>query len=43
MPSSILRSLVKDLQSLANCEAMMVDATSRSANGLIYSDFFDFT
>ena len=38
-----LRKLVADLRSLANCEVIMVDATSREANGLMYADFFDFT
>ena len=38
-----LRELVAGLRSLANCEVIMVDATSRKANGLIYADFFDFT
>ena len=37
-----LRELVADLRSLANCEVIMVDATSRKANGLMYADFFDF-
>ena len=38
-----LRSLIQDLRSLASCEVMMADATSRAANGLMYADFFDFT
>ena len=38
-----LRQLIQDLRSLTGCEVMMVDATSRDANGLMYADFFDFT
>jgi len=41
--SSRLRQLIKDLRSVTKCEVMMVDATSREANGLMYADFFDFT
>ena len=38
-----LLELTQDLRSLTNCEAMIADAISRDANGLIYADFFDFT
>ena len=38
-----LRQMTQDLRSLTGCEVMMVDATSRAANGLMYADFFDFT
>ena len=37
-----LQRLTQDLRSLAHCEVMMADATSRDANGMMYADFFDF-
>lgn len=40
---NVLHELIQDLWLLPKCEVMVVDATSRTANGLIYADFFDFT
>ena len=42
-PPQVIRSLTKELRALPGCETMTVDATSRSGNGLMYADFFDFT
>ncbi len=35
--------LTNELREIPRCEVITVDATDRTANGLIYSDFFDFT
>ena len=43
LETSELRQLIQGLRSLTGCEVMMVDATSRDANGLMYADFFDFS
>ena len=37
-----MQSLVA-LRALPNCEVMTVDSTCRNGNGLMYSDFFDFS
>lgn len=43
MEPAELRSLIKSLRNVRNTEVIMVDATAREENGLIYADFFDFT
>lgn len=43
MDWSDIRSLTNELRSMSNCEVITVDATDRSANGLMYADYFNFT
>lgn len=43
MQANELQQLIQELRSMTKCEVVMVDATSRDANGLMYADFFDFT
>ena len=41
MNPTILDKLTRDLHAI-DCEVTVVDATNKQANGLIFSDFFDF-
>lgn len=43
MPRSPLQSLTAACRNVPGTEVVVTDATVRSANGLIYADFFDFT
>ena len=36
-------SLTEQLRTNADCEVIIVDATHRTANGLMFADFFDFS
>lgn len=38
-----INSIINDLISIKNVEVVFIDARSRDANGLLLSDFFDFT
>ena len=38
-----VQKLTSALRAVPNCEVLTVDATDRYANGLLYTDFFDFT
>ena len=39
---SLICSLTKELRTNTGCEVITVDATHRTANGLMFADFFDF-
>jgi hypothetical protein len=43
MLQSDLKSLVSNCRKIPGTEVVVVDATSRTASGLFYADFFDFT
>ena len=43
IPRDDVRSLIDELRCIPRCEVMIADATSRTANGLMFSDFFDFS
>ncbi len=43
MPSPNLQNMTSILRALPGVEVMTMDATTRTGNGLIYADFFDFT
>ena len=43
MVPAALQSLASALRQVPGTEVMVVDGTTRSGNGLLYADFFDFT
>ena len=43
MVPAALQSLTSALRQVPGTEVMVVDGTTRSGNGLLYADFFDFT
>ena len=43
LDSQEIQYLMNTLQDLQICEVLTVDARRRSAHGLMYADFFDFT
>lgn len=43
MPWEDVRKLTQELRKTPHCEVIFADATERHANGLVYTDFFDFT
>lgn len=43
MPRDRIRNIIDELMNISCCEVMIVDTTSRMANGLIFVDFFDFS